>query len=107
MRATEDYPSTLPQPQLSKQSFVDKLNSFFDSTRQLTTCTCTKVTWRFIQLCISLWQIGDMVSDAFQTRKFYHLAMVRKNNTTLQYFETQLLTMPTVHPRGQRIKLLI
>ena len=44
------------------------------------TYICTMIIWRFIQLGISLWQIGDMVSDAFQTRKFYHLAMVRENN---------------------------
>ena len=69
------------------------------------TYICTMVTWRLIQLGISLWQVGDMVSDAFQTRKFYHLAMVRENNTIKKYFKMQL-TIPTVYARGQRIELL-
>ena len=63
----------------------DRIRGAFNSAKRRVTCPCTKIAWRIIQLGISLWQIGDMVSDAFQTRKFYHLAMVRKNNTILQY----------------------
>ena len=71
--------------------------------KQRLTYICTKSTWRLIQLGISLWQIGDMVSDAFQTRKFYHLAMVRNKFIIILYFVMQQLTIPTVHARGKRI----
>ena len=67
----------------------------FTSAKWRVTCPCIKITWRFIQLGISLWQIGDMVSDAFLTEKFYRLAMVSKTSTILQYFEIQHLTMLT------------
>ena len=80
MRAPEANPSTLPQPNVSKRSFVVKLSNFFDAAKQMMTCTCTKVTWRFIQLCISLWQIADIVSDGFQTKKFWDLYWVSKNH---------------------------
>ena len=38
----------------------------------------TKVTWRIVQLGLSLWQIGDMVTDGLQTRKYWDLAIVSK-----------------------------
>ena len=63
----------------------DRMRGVFNSAMGRVTCPCIKVTWRFIQLVISLWQIGDMVSDAFLTEKFYRLAMVRKTNTTTFY----------------------
>ena len=61
----------------------DRMRGAFTSAKWMVTCPCIMVTWRFIQLGISLWQIGDMVSDAFLTEKFYRLARVRKNNTIL------------------------
>ena len=48
----------------------------YTAAKQRVTCTCTKVTWRIITLGLSLWQIADMVSDGFQTAKFYHLSSV-------------------------------
>ena len=58
----------------------------FTSAKWRVTCPCIKVAWRFIQLGISLWQIGDMVSDAFLTEKFYRLAMVNKTNTVTLFY---------------------
>ena len=52
----------------------------YTTAKQKVTCTCTKVTWRIIWLGLSLWQIGDMVSDIFQTRKFYHLSTVSRTS---------------------------
>ena len=49
----------------------------YTTAKQRVTCTCTKVTWRTIRLCLSLWQIADMVSDGFQTAKFNRLSSVR------------------------------
>ena len=63
----------------------DRMRGAFNSAKWMVTCPCIMVTWRFIQLGISLWQIGDMVSDAFLTEKFYRLAMVRKTSTTTFY----------------------
>ena len=59
---------------------MDQLRGFFDAAKRMVTCTCTKVTWRFIQLGISLWQIADMVSDGLQTKKFWDLSVVSKNH---------------------------
>ena len=64
-----------PAPQRSK---IDQLREVRDATKQRVTCTCAKVTWRIIRIGISLWQLGDMVSDIIQTRKYYHLSTVSR-----------------------------
>ena len=63
-------------PMLQLKSRTDKLRTFGGAAKQRGTCTCTKVTWRIIRVGISLWQIADMVSDGFQTRKYFNLAIV-------------------------------
>ena len=55
---------------------MDHLRGVLDAAKQRVTCTCTKVTWRAIQLGLSIWQIADMVSDGFQTKKLYDLSIV-------------------------------
>merc|ERR1712012_457617 len=60
--------------QTQQRSKMERLREVRDAAKKKVTCTCTKVTWRIIRLGLSLWQIGDMVSDIFQTRKFYHLS---------------------------------
>ena len=55
---------------------MDRLRGVRDAAKQRVTCTCTKVTWRLIQLGLSIWQIADMVSDGFQTKKLYDLSIV-------------------------------
>ena len=57
---------------------MDRLRDVRDAVKQSITCTCSKVMWRSIQLGISLWQIADMISDGFQTAKFYHLSSVSR-----------------------------
>ena len=37
-----------------------------------------KILWRLIRLGISIWQIVDMVSDGFQTKKYFYLSRVRR-----------------------------
>ena len=69
----------LPQ-QTPNKSKMDRLRGVRDAAKNKVTCTCTKVTWRIIRLGLSLWQIGDMVSDIFQTRKFYHLSTVSRTS---------------------------
>ena len=69
-------PEQPPQPQDPKPNLMDKLSGFINPVKQRMTCTCTKVTWRFILLGISLWQIADMVSDGFQTKNYWTLASV-------------------------------
>ena len=67
-------------PETPPRSHMDQLSGFFDAAKRMVTCTCTKVTWRVIQLGISLWQIADMVSDGLQTKKFWDLSVVSKNH---------------------------
>ena len=62
-------------PQQPKRSNMDRLRGFHNAAKQGLT-SCTKVAWRIIRIGISLWQIADMVSDGFQTAKFYHLSSV-------------------------------
>ena len=67
-----------PNLELQIKDRTDHLRTVCGAAKQRLTCTCTKVTWRIIRVGISLWQIADMVSDGFQTRKYFNLAIVSR-----------------------------
>ena len=54
------------------------LRGCYDRVKKKLTSGCSKVTVRVIKLCISLWQIGDMISDGFATNKYLDLARVSR-----------------------------
>ena len=55
---------------------MDTLRSILDSVKSGLTCGCSKVTVRVIKFCLSLWMIGDMISDGFNTKKYLDLRAV-------------------------------
>ena len=62
----------LEQPQQQRRG----LRGCYDRVKKKLTCGCSKVTARVIKLCISLWMLGDMISDGFNTKKYLDLARV-------------------------------
>ena len=82
-----------PLPKLQITSRMDKLRTFGGAAKQRLTCTCTKVTWRIIRVGISLWQIADIVSDGFQTRKYFNLAIVSRMKK--QIYPLMMITILT------------
>ena len=64
----------LEQPQQHRRG----LGGCYDRVKKKLTCGCSKVTVRVIKLCLSLWQIGDMISDGLSTKKYLDLAEVRR-----------------------------
>ena len=55
---------------------MDSLPRMRNNVKEKLTCACSKLTVRVIKFGISLWMVGDMISDAFNTKKYLDLARV-------------------------------
>ena len=62
-----------PQAPLSKK---ERLQRFPGSLKKRLTCACSKGTYRFLALAVSLWQLADNISDGWSTYKYLHYAEV-------------------------------
>ena len=67
-----EEPSELQQSQINRQRLL-RQNA---SIKEKLTCECSKVTVRVIKLVISLWMVADMITDAFNTKRYLFLARV-------------------------------
>ena len=72
----------IKEPLEREQSLLNQQRLIRQSTsvKEKLTCDCSKVTVRVIKLVISLWMLADMITDAFNTKRYLFLARVSKKS---------------------------
>ena len=72
-KALQEDASTQTVQRSKTDRLKDSLKKKFNTLMEI---PCINVSVRLIKLLISMWALGDMISDGFGTRKFYELASV-------------------------------
>jgi len=65
----------IEEPSEPKQSQINRQRQSASVKKKLT-YKCSRVTVRVIKLIISLWMVADMITDAFNTKRYLFLARV-------------------------------